>query len=329
MTTDHEHPSNWASRIAGRRVEADPAATFEDLVASRKNYDFRHLNVDLPSLGATHLDIELGRVGRRPVRADIYVPHGEGPFGTALFLHGGAWYVGDAANERKLAMQLAQPGLVVINLSYALAPEDPFPCALEDVVYAARWITRHISAYSGDPTRVAIVGASAGGNLAAAAITALHSEEHLRLSGDDLTGVPVRFNAGAFFYGVFDVEETVSGDEGLRLHSTKTAAYLGSDWRARLTDPLVSPARSTSVGSFPPCYLNCGSRDALLPQTLDMTRALASAGVAVDTSIVSGADHVFLNIAADAPRTALELRRVNAWLAQQVGQVTHPVTSGP
>ncbi|MBO2458185.1 alpha/beta hydrolase [Actinomadura violacea] len=309
-----ESERDWASLVAGRSVDATPASTFQELVDSRASYDFRHLNVDLPPLGAFHHDVVLGEIDERPVTAEIYIPQGHGPFPTMLFLHGGGWYVGDAENERKLAMQLAAPGRVVVNLSYALAPEQPFPCAVQDTVHAARWITRNIHRYTGDPTRIAIAGASAGANLAAAAIAALHGTAHPTMAAGDLAGIPVRFTAGALLYGVFDVARTVSDAQGLAQHQTKTAAYLGPQWPDRLNDPLVSPIHSPHLADFPPCYLSCGSKDALLPQTLAMTQALADAEVPVTLSVVPGADHVFLNIATQVPGAQEELTRISDWL---------------
>lgn len=309
---------DWASLVAGQQLDTTPASNVDELIQARKNYDFRHLNVNLPDLAATHFDVELGRVGDRIVRAEIYVPVGDGPFPAALFLHGGAWYVGDAENERKLAMELAHPGLVVVNLSYALAPEQPFPAALEDCVYAARWITKNIDQYSGDPSRIAVMGASAGANLSAATIAALHSTEHQRLDGGDLANLEVQFAAAALFYGVFDIPATVADAQGIRRHKAKHTSYLGPNWQDRMDDPLVSPVRSAALGTFPPCYFSCGDRDALLPQTLDMIRALSAEGVPVGASIVEGADHVFLNMSAEMTSAAEELTRISAWLAEHL-----------
>lgn len=316
MTT-RETP-HWASLAAGRSVETRPAADLDELIRARPNYSFRHLNVDLPPLAETHLDVELGRVGDRSVRAEIYVPEGEGPFPALLFLHGGAWYVGDAENERKLAMQLAEPGLVVVNLTYALAPEEPFPAALEDCVYAVRWMSRNIDRFSGDPARIAVAGASAGANLSAATIVALHGDGHRDLEGGDLAETPVRFSAAALFYGVFDLAAASADEDGFIRHQAKNTAYLGEGWQQRLHDPLVSPLHSDALEVFPPTLFSCGDRDDLLPQTLAMIGALAAAAVPVDAAIVEGADHVFLNLSAEIPAAQREIERIGAWLTTRL-----------
>jgi acetyl esterase len=93
---------------------------------------------------------------------------------------------------------------LVVNLDYALAPEHPFPQGLEDCVYAARWIVRHIEQFGGDPSRLAIGGGSAGGNLSACTVLALHGSD-AGLDGGDLADVQVRFRAAVLQFGVLDV----------------------------------------------------------------------------------------------------------------------------
>ncbi len=124
------------------------------------------------------------------------MPKGEGPFPGFLYIHGGFFCVWSPEHLRKVAMRVAEQGLVVVNLEYGLAPEHPFPWAVEDTVYAARWITQNIERYGGDGSRIGIGGDSCGANLSAATIVALTSDEEL-VDGADLAGVPVEFAARA------------------------------------------------------------------------------------------------------------------------------------
>ena len=77
-------------------------------------------------------------------------------------------------------------------------------------------------------------------------------------------------------------------------------------------------AFADGLGAFPPTYLSCGSEDSLLGHTLELTKALASAGVAVTASVVEGLDHVFVKRAGSEPAAARELERVHAWLDERL-----------
>ena len=94
---------------------------------------------------------------------------------TLVFYHGGGWVLGtlDSADDVCRALA-ARVGCVVVSVDYRLAPEHPFPAAVEDASVAAEWARGHAGSLGGDPARVGLAGTSAGGNLAAA--TALYAE---------------------------------------------------------------------------------------------------------------------------------------------------------
>ena len=98
---------------------------------------------------------------------DVAVPPGEGPFPVALIVHGGGWTGGDKTRDiTPLFAPLTAGGYVWVSINYRLAPEARWPEPAEDVRAAIRWVQQHIGGYGGDPTRVAIFGHSAGGQLA-------------------------------------------------------------------------------------------------------------------------------------------------------------------
>lgn len=109
----------------------------------------------------------LGAGGSIPVR--IYTPSGQGPFPVVLYIHGGGWVIADLdtydASPRALT-NLAHA--VVVSTHYRQAPEHKFPAAHQDAFAAYKWTLANAKALKGDPTRVAVAGESAGGNLAAA-----------------------------------------------------------------------------------------------------------------------------------------------------------------
>ena len=102
------------------------------------------------------------------VSARAYIPAGDGPFPTILYIHGGGWVIGSLeaydASPRALAEMTKA---VVISTDYRLAPADTFPTAHDDTFSAYKWVLANAGQYKGDTKKVAVVGESAGGNMAA------------------------------------------------------------------------------------------------------------------------------------------------------------------
>jgi HlyD family secretion protein/alpha/beta hydrolase family protein len=103
-----------------------------DVVAQRRAWEelATVYNQDLPAIGGLEQNVEL----RSGLRADVAVPKAAGPHPAVIYLHGGGWAFGSPTSHRKLGMQFAEAGYLTIVLDYRLAPEHPFPAALEDTV---------------------------------------------------------------------------------------------------------------------------------------------------------------------------------------------------
>ena len=101
-----------------------------------------------------------------PVR--VYRPASEGPLPLVVFLHGGGFVIGSVGTHDGLARRIARDaGAVVVSVDYRLAPEHPFPAAVDDCWTVLRWAVAHAAELGADAARVAVAGDSAGGNLAA------------------------------------------------------------------------------------------------------------------------------------------------------------------
>jgi len=262
----------------------DPPA---DIAAARESWEdhaAQFLNRDLPAIGAFHERVTLGG----DLHADIAVPaSGKRPFPVVLYLHGGGWCFGSPRSFRKVGMTFAANGVLAVVLDYRLAPEHPFPAALDDVRQAVDWIGRHAAAYGGDGRRIAVGGDSAGGNLALAA--ALRGPQAFR----------DRLSALLLLYGVYDLAaalERANHHPGL-VQQVKN--YIGS---AAISDPLISPKLASlpsSLGpsSLPPCFLLEGSADRFVGgEAAALAASLRRAGVVQELQIVDGMPHAFLQL---------------------------------
>lgn len=106
--------------------------------------------------------------GEAKVKVRIYTPEGSGPFPTVLYIHGGGWVLADLDSYDASARALCNAAqAVVISTDYRHAPEARFPAAHSDVLAAYKWSLNHARDYKGDAKRTALVGESAGGNMAA------------------------------------------------------------------------------------------------------------------------------------------------------------------
>ena len=315
----HKSSANWRAQIAGRPVEYTRPTSVDQLPGRRRGGQkvFEDLNVELPPIGQIHEHVTMrpAGAGRGTPTAEIYVPDGPGPFPVVLHIHGGGWFTGSALGERKLGMQFCTQGFVVVNIDYALAPENPFPAGLEDCVYAARWIRRHIAQYKGDPGRIAIGGGSAGGNLTMCTALALHGGDDGLLDGADLAEVEVRFSGAVPQFGVLDVPRWLMEPHYYAgVSEMYIMSYLGANFSDRIRHPLVSPVYSGRLNTLCPVYVSCGDEDALLSHSLALTEKLTLADVPTTLSVVEGCDHEFLKLWHLLPNAEPEFRRICGWL---------------
>jgi acetyl esterase/lipase len=209
-------------------------------------------------------------------------PHPDNAGGALLWIHGGGYVIGSAAQDDRLCRRFADRlGVPVAAVDYRLAPKHPYPAALEDCYEALAWLTRLPGI---DPTRVAIGGASAGGGLTAA--LALLARDRGEL-------------APLFQLMVYPMVDDRSCDRpGVRNRRYRmwnpNTNRLG--WTAYLNgaDPQVAvPSRHDDLSGLPPAWIGVGTLDPLHDENVEYARRLEDAGVACDLDIVTGAFHGF------------------------------------
>lgn len=239
------------------------------------------MNQDLPEIGALHENVAV----HPGVTADVAVPKGSGPFPVVVYLHGGGWVAGSPKTHRKLGMQFAEAGFLTINVDYRLAPEHPFPAGLDDCVFAIKWAGANAKRWNGDSSKIAVGGDSAGGNLTAASLTSLASENYAE----------PKPKAAVLIYGVYDFAATLARSKGAVDGMAK--AYVGdANFPALLKDARVSPIHAIKAGALPPSIVVCGTADELLPESHAIDEALKRADIRHELHIFDEMPHGFLQM---------------------------------
>jgi len=241
-------------------------------------------------IGPQLLDYVLGIVKAYTTRV------GTGPFPTIAFFHGGGFVIGDLETHDNLARALCRDaGSVVVSVDYRLAPEHPFPAAVEDCVAATRDLLGRLDELGADG-RLAVAGDSAGGNLAAVVT------QHVPGLAAQLLMYPTADGAGEF------VSREENGT-GYFLDLPTMHWFIGNYApQGDLTDPRLSPLRADSLAGLPPAVVVTAEFDPLRDEGEAYAAALEQAGVVVELRRYDGMIHGFMDMGAFSPaaRTALE-----------------------
>jgi acetyl esterase len=219
------------------------------------------------------------------VPCEIITPAGDGPRPVLMWIHGGGWVIGRAAESSVTCQRLAAgAGCVVVNVDYRLAPEHPFPAGADDCSAVARWVLDHAGEIGGDPARVAIGGDSAGGNLSAVVANEVPGFVFQLLVypvvDATLSSPSIDENGEGFFL-------TKAGMEWFAGH------YLSAGGDPK--EPRVSPfhADDAVVAAAPPALIITAEFDPLRDEGESYGARLREAGVPVTVSRYDGQIHTF------------------------------------
>jgi epsilon-lactone hydrolase len=259
--------------------------------------------------------VELIRVQGNGGPVEWLVPSGPSRPEVLLWFHGGGFGMGSSATARGMVSYLAaMTGARGATLEYRLAPEYPYPAAIEDAQAAYRWL---LVEQGVEPTKLVVGGDSAGGGLALAALASL------RDAGDPMPAgalcfspwVDLSLSAPSITANVAtDPQVTRAGLEGM------AARYLGEvDPRS----PHVSPLFGDLAG-LPPLLIQVGGAEALLDDSVRLARAATEAGCEVVLEQWPNMIHVWQAFAPGLADGTAALERASQWLTERWGKSPHP-----
>jgi acetyl esterase len=250
--------------------------------------------------------------GGVPVR--LYRPvETTGPRAALVYFHGGGWVIGSVETHDGMTRAFSRrAGVVVVSVEYRLAPEHPYPAALDDAWTAASWVLEHAGELGIDSRRVAVGGDSAGATLAAV----------VARRGRD-AGAP--FAAQLLLYPV--ISSVADGDSYRRFSSGYGLTADGMRWYWRQyigdldggEDPEISPLALADASGLPPAIVITAEADVLRDEGEAYAQLLARAGVPTEERRYAGMIHGFLRMPGVVDRAGTALDEVSASLARVLG----------
>jgi acetyl esterase/lipase len=254
-------------------------------------------------------DVEVQASDADGVPAEWIDVPGLDPSATILYLHGGGYAIGSLKTHRHLVADLARAsGMRGLSVAYRLAPEHPFPAAVDDSVKVYRWLI----AQGLDTQRIAIAGDSAGGGLTLATLIAL------RDAGDELPACAVVLSpwTDLAMAGV-SVRTKAAADPLLTPNDLHRYAqwYLGeTDPRTPLASPLYG-----DLSGLPPLLVHVGTAEILLDDSVRLAERARGAGVDVTLDVQEDMVHVWHYFAQLVPEGEASVREVGAFISAHIG----------
>jgi acetyl esterase/lipase len=237
-----------------------------------------------------------GPPGDPDVTVRVYTPPpGTAPKPCCYWIHGGGYIFGSIDTSDFRCVQIAeQLDCVVVSVEYRLAPEHPYPAPLEDCYAGLRWTATHADELGIDQSRIAVVGQSAGGGLAAGLALLVRDRGELPLAHQLL------------IYPMIDDRNVTASSQLVTKVWTREANLLG--WRCYLgrepgsddVPAYAAAARADDLRGLAPAFIGVGTLDVFRDENIDYARRLLEAGVPTELHVYPGAPHGFEGLAPQA-----------------------------
>ncbi|MEU8888578.1 alpha/beta hydrolase [Streptomyces sp. NPDC048442] len=246
-----------------------------------------------PAVGSVADRTVPGPAGAPGIPVRVYLPDRPAPYPTVVFFHGGGFSIcGLDSHDGTVRRICRGAGAAVVSVDYRLAPEAPFPAAVEDAYAAVRWVAEHIKEAGGDPGALVVAGDSSGGALAA--VTARLARER---GGPDLA-------LQVLLYPALDAAQDTDSYRRNASGYFLTAAHMRWFWEqylgpegpgsAAARHPDVSPLRAADLSGLPPAHVLTAGCDPLCDEGREYAAALRAAGVEVGEQHFPAMFHGFL-----------------------------------
>jgi acetyl esterase/lipase len=296
--------------VADEALDAELAeflATFptldiwSDLPAMRHLFESMTAQIDadkLPVAGVMSDDHRIPAAAENGLLVRLYRPAGSRQrLPALLWFHGGGYCLGSLQEDDHKARELvAAVGCAVLSVDYRLAPEHPFPAALDDAYAALAWLSANADQLNIDGARIAVGGLSAGGGLAAGLALAARDRGEYRLLFQSLW-CPM-LDDRCITPSSIDLAESKIWSRDSNVRAWR--AYLGNHGGASNPSPYAAPTRATDLAGLPPVYMRVGSMDLFVDENAAYAKRLIEAGVATDFATIEGGFHAFESVAVDA-----------------------------
>jgi acetyl esterase len=246
----------------------------------------------------------------------VYWPGSQTDIRPALvYLHGGGWVVGDLETSDPLCRRLANRiDAVVVSVGYRLAPENPFPAAVDDARDAVRWVMANARHLGIEASQVAVGGDSSGGNLAAAACLALRDNGGPSPAAQLLIYPITHCSIDGSTFAAH-LSSPILSAEAMEWYCRQ---YVGSE--ANVANPLVSPLLSPNLTGLPPAVIVTAALDVLRPQVVAYAQALRDGGVPVSHLDFPGVFHGFIGQTPAIARAAVAVDQLTVALRGYIQQ---------
>ena len=286
-----------------------PATHTLPVDAARAQYEARIALMGCPAKIASACEQTIDGPGG-PLRIRIYTPLGTGPFPLLVFFHGSGFVLCSLDTHDGMCRNLcAGANCVVASVDYRLAPEHKFPAGIDDCLHATHWAVAHAAALGANPTRIAVAGDSAGGNMAAVTALRLRDEGGPALCGQLLIYPVTDYHTP----GTPSYEENAEG-YGLTRDTMKWfwAHYLNDPSEA--AHPHASPLRATNLAGLPPALVITAEYDPLRDEGELYAQKLRVAGVRTALSRYDGVNHGFMFWVGVVDKAGVAMKEACAWL---------------
>ena len=287
-------------------VNAGATPGAEQSLAERREAYHKLLSALPPGPDVTSVSEVLIEGPDSPIAVRIYRPAAQ--VGIVIFFHGGGWTIGDLDTHDEPCREIAnQAGATVVSVDYRLAPEAPFPAAIDDSFAAVRWVWANRSDLATADAKIAVCGDSAGGNIAAVMCLMARDAEGPDIAAQLLVypGVDARMT---------EFDSLDRNGEGYVL-SRDTMEWFSNNYLPNNSDRLdwrASPLLADDLAGLPPALVITAEFDPLHDEGSAYAEALRAAGNDVVHTDYDGMVHIFFQLGPMVPAAAAAVAEVAA-----------------